>query len=317
MPLATRKIADTIAWARLLSFNRNPVIGNALEPALTFANHIQQIIMSPPFNWWWNVQELVFTCNPLPATATSTAATVASNVLSVTAANIFSVGDTVTISGFTGALAGLNGIVMVITASTPTTFTGTVNFPNNTDTVGTFTDVATQDYTIPVANFSHIDHASVRDLVGTSPNFTTGKFFELQIKNTLTHESVQARPVYLSPHSEDGNGNMTFRVSPAPDKPYPVLMHVQNIPTPITSMNQVWSMPDFMQYIYEAGFLALLWEFADDPRAAQQVSRFKAALLGKAEGLTEEEKNIFLNNWQTLQDTYAGKMQQGMQARAV
>jgi len=317
MAIATRKVADTIAWARNLSFNRNPVIGNALEPALTFANHLQQIILSPPFSWWWNAQEIAFACSATPFTATSTAATVAANVLTVTAANNFAVGGVVTISGFAGALAGLNGQLLIVSASTTTSFTGNVVFANASDTVGTFTFINTQDYTVPLSGFSHIDHSSVRDLVGTSPNFTNGKFFELTTKNNLSFESVQARPTFISPHFEDGNGNMTFRISPAPDKPYPVVVHVQLIPTPITSINQAWGMPDFMQYIYEAGFLALLWEFADDPRASQQTQRFKAALLGKAEGLNEEERNIFLNNWAILQDGAGMRAQQGIQARGV
>lgn len=316
MAIATRKIADTIAWARLLTFNRNPVIGNALEPALTFANHIQQTILSPPFSWWWNAQEVAFTCSSTPITATSTAASVASNVLTVTAPNNFAVGAVVSISGFAGALLGLNGTLLIVSTATSTSFTGPVNFANASDTVGTFTYINTQDYTVPLSGFSHIEHASVRDLVGTS-NFTNGKFFELTTKNQLSFESVAARPTFISPHFEDGNGNMTFRISPAPDKPYPIVAHVQLIPTPITSINQVWGMPDFMQYIYEAAFLGLFWEFSDDPRAAQQISRFKAALLSKAEGLTEEERNIFLNNWQMLQDGYGMKMQQGIQARAV
>ena len=43
--------------------------------------------------------------------------------------------------------------------------------------------------------------------------------------------------------------------------------------------------------------------------------KFKAALLGRAEGLSEEEKNIFLNNWDALKEYFALKMSQGIQAR--
>lgn len=320
MPLATRKIGDSIEWAKRYTFNRNPVIGNSLEPALTSANIVQQVILSPPFDWWWNNQELVFTCNPTANSATSTSATVAGGTLTVTATNTFAVGNIVMLSLFSGALANLNGTIMIITAANSTTFSGTVQFANaGPDTTGgKFTNVTTQDYTIPVPAFSHIEHASVLDLTGTSPNFTPAKWWELTIKNQLALEKVAARPNFISPHTEDGNGNMTFRVSAAPDKPYPVSIHVQLAAPGITSINQTWApLPDFMQYIYDWGFLALMLQFSDDPgRAAYANSQFKAALLGRAEGLSEEQKNIFLNNWDALQAGYMMKMQQGIQARS-
>lgn len=322
MPLSTRTIANTIEWAKRLSFNRNPVLGNSLEPALTSANLVQQVILSPPFEWWWNTQELVFTCNPTPNEATSTTATVASGVLTVTATNTFASQNIVIIGGFTGVLEALNGTVVIIDTATGSGFTADVKFADaGPDTSsGTFTNVTTQDYTIPAPSFSHIEHASVLDLkpvVGSDPqSYTTLKWWELEVKNNLALETSANRPNFISPQVEDGNGNVTFRMGSAPDKPYPVSVHVQLAAPGITSINQTWApLPDFMQYIYDWGFLALIWHFADDPRAAYANSQFKAALLNRAEGLTEEQKNIFLNNWEQLQAGYLLKMQQGIQAR--
>lgn len=318
MALATRKITDSIEWAKRFSFNRNPVIGNSLEPALTSANLVQQVILSPPFEWWWNNQELAFTCKPTPNSATSTSATVASGVLTVTATNTFAQGNVVMIGTFSAALAGLSGQVIVLQSATGSSFTANVNFPNaGPDTTSTtFTNATTQDYTLPVPTFSHIEHASVRDLTGASAPFTPGKWIEMTIKNNLSLESTQARPMFISPHTEDGQGNTTFRVSAAPDKPYPVTVHVQLAAPGITSINQTWGpLPDFMQYIYDWGFLAFMWQFADDPRAGYAENKFKAALLSRAEGLTEEEKNIFLNNWEELKAGYMLKLQQGIAAR--
>lgn len=316
MALATRKIADSIEWAKRFSFNRNPVIGNSLEPALTSANLVQQVILAPPFEWWWNNQELAFTCSPTPNSATSTSATVAGGVLTVTATNTFALGNVIMIGTFTGALAGLSGQVIVLASANSTTFTANVNFPNaGPDTTGAvFTNATTQDYTLPVPSFSHIEHASVRDLVGAQN--TPGKWIELTVENNLSLESSQSRPMFISPHAEDGQGNTTFRVSAAPDKPYPITIHVQLAAPGITSINQTWApLPDFMQYIYDWGFLAFMWQFADDPRAPYAEGKFKAALLGRSEGLTEEQKNIFLNNWDELKAGYMLKLQQGIQAR--
>ena len=313
MALSTRTISNSIDWAKRLSFNRNPVIGNSLEPALTSANLVAQAILGPPFEWWWNNVEISFTCSPTPSAATSTAASVAANVLTVTAANSFAVSSQVLISGFTGALKALNGQIITLLTATSSNFTAAVTFANNTDTVGTFTNVTTQDYTVAVPAFSHIEHASVLDIL---PDGTFGKWMQLTVKNDLALESSANRPEFISPHTQDANGNVTFRVFSAPDKSYPVSIHVQQVAPQFTSINQIWGLPDFMQSVYDWGFLALMWLFADDPRAQYAENKFKAALLGRAEGLTEEEKNIFLNNWADLQAGFLMKTQQGIQARA-
>jgi hypothetical protein len=313
MALSTRTIADTINWAKRFNFNRNPVIGNSLEPALTCASLVIQTILSPPFDWWWNNQELVFTCNPVPNAATSTVIGIAAGVLTVTATNTFKVGDVVIASAIAGSSAALNGLVLVIATASSSQFTATVTLPNSTDTVGVFTNVTTQDYTVPGSTLSHISHASILDL---NSDGTPNKWMQLTVKNDLAFESSQNRPEFIGVNSQDGNGNIVFRVFSSPDKKYPVSVHIDLAAPAITSINQTWApLPDFLQYIYDWGFLALMWQFSDDPRAAYANNQFKAALLGRQQGLSEEQKNIFLNNWEALQDGYVMKMQQGIMAR--
>jgi len=312
MALSTKTIQDSINWAKRFNFNRNPVIGNSLEPALTSAELVAQAILSPPFEWWWNNQDLVFTCSPTPATATSTAAAVASGVLTVTATNTFGVGQAALVSAFAGNLSGLNGQIIRIESASSTQFTANVNVADNTDTVGTFTAATTQDYSVAIDNFSHIKHASVYDLDANNP-----KWWELKVQNNLALESSQARTMFIGPNYEDGNGNISFRLFPSPDLAYPISIQAQLAAPEVTSVNQTWApLPDFMQYVYDWGFIAFMWLFADDPRAQYAEGKFKAALLGRAEGLTEEEKNIFLNNWEELKAGYLMKLQQGIQARA-
>jgi hypothetical protein len=318
MALTTKTIGDTINWAKRFSFERNPVIGNSLEPALTSANMVMQTILAPPMDWWWNALELGFTCNPTAAVATSTVVSVAGGIVTVTAPNTFAVGSPV-LSSALGVLTALNGQLLIVATATPTGFTSEFvpGLANGSDTVGTFTSLSTQDYTLPVPNFSHIEHASVLDLAGTAPNYTPVKWWELTVKNHLSLESSQNRPLFIGPHTEDANGNVTFRLASAPDKPYPVSLHVQLTAPPITSMNQTWApLPDFMEYIYEWGFMALMWQFADDPRSQLANNNFKAGILARAEGLTEEERNIFLNNWEALYQNPMAK-QMGTQGRGV
>ena len=90
MAISTKTISDTINWAKRFTFNRNPVIGNSLEPALTSAQMVMQTILSPPFEFWWNNEELVFTCNPVPNSATSTVVSVAGGIVTVTAPTLLS-----------------------------------------------------------------------------------------------------------------------------------------------------------------------------------------------------------------------------------
>src|SRR5207253_1174341 len=112
--------------------------------------------------------------------------------------------------------------------------------------------------------------------------------------------------------------NMTFRLMPAPNLAYPVQIHVQKAPPLLTSVNSTWApIPDYMQYVYNWGMLALIWMFADDARTQYANQKFQAALLGRAEGLTEMQRNIFLNNWHALTGLDQMKTQQGVQAHGV
>jgi hypothetical protein len=57
--------------------------------------------------------------------------------------------------------------------------------------------------------------------------------------------------------------------------------------------------------------------FNDDPRAPMYNSQFKAALLARQDGLTAEERDVFLNNWDMLTSRQQMNAQQGTQARGV
>jgi hypothetical protein len=300
-------------WAKKLSFNRLSAIGNNLEPALTSANMVMQTVLGPPFSWWWNTQELAFTTSPTANSAAITNVSVAAGIATITTANTFAVGNLVIPSLLTTATF-LNGQLLIVlpgsTASQILAAVTTTTYASAPDT-GTITNATTQDYTIPAPAFSHIEHASVLD---TSK--TPVQWMELKVQNELALDSRNARPMFVGPHVEDGNGNVTFRVMPSPNAVYPVSIHVQLASPLITSINQTWApMPDFMQYIYSWGFLALIWAFADDARFQIANAKFTAGLLARAEGLTEEEKNIFMANWNLQTSQVSGKTQQGNQAR--
>jgi len=312
MAISTVTISQTMEWAKKLSFNRLSAIGNNLEPALTSANMIMQTILGPPFQWWWNTQELSFTTSPTAYSAPLTNVSVTAGIATINTVNTFAKGNLVLPSNV-GVATFLNGQLLIVLTASPTQITAavtTTTYASAADT-GTLTNATTQDYTIAAPAFSHIEHASILDITRTPSNWV-----ELKVQNNLALDSRNARPMFVGPEVEDGNGNVIFRVMPSPNAAYPVTVHVQLAAPLITSINQTWGpMPDFMQYIYSWGFLALIWAFADDVRFPIANSKFTAGLLARAEGLTQEERNIFLNQWDAVTGMGPQKSAQGMTAR--
>lgn len=169
-----------------------------------------------------------------------------------------------------------------------------------------------QDYVVNTPNFAWIENSAVQD-----PGTTNQR--QLSVKMSLAIDSVAqaSRPTFISPLNQDtSTGDVTFRLMPVPDKPYIVNQLVQQSPTLFANLSDVWGpIPDYLSYIYNWGFLSMMWMFADDPRWAMANQKFIAHLLGAAQGLEETEKNIFLNNWNGITPAQNIAIQQGYQAR--
>jgi hypothetical protein len=313
--ISTNTILGSMEWAKRFNFNRPSGIGNRLEPAKTSANMVMQTILGPPFKWWWNNEEWTFTCSPTPLTAVPTGnVSITAGILTMTVATTIGTQQIILLSGFTAATV-LNGQSAVVLTNTGSVITAQINLPNLASTAATgglITAATTQDYTLAIPELSHIEHASVLDI--SRP--TASKWIELSVKDNLALESNTARPEFIEPHVQDAAGNVTFRVMPAPNLAYPVSIHIQKTAPLITSLNQTWApIPDFMEYIYNQGFLAAMYSFSDDPRAASANQKFITHMLGRATGLTAIERNIFINNWNDLTELEKMTMQQGVQAR--
>ena len=151
----------------------------------------------------------------------------------------------------------------------------------------TFACVAgTQDYDIATTNFGTINEVQIQDP-------TTNAWYQLTYKKDLSLDGAQARPVYFSDHIDDGNGTITFRLMPVPDKAYNVNIHANSSATLFTSMNDTWGpIPDYMSYIYNWGFLSFMMMFSNDIRSTFCGQQFAAHLLANSEGLNELERNI-------------------------
>jgi hypothetical protein len=148
-----------------------------------------------------------------------------------------------------------------------------------------------QDYTAGgLSNFSFLEGGTVQP--------ASGKNFEVLVKNILHVENQQARALHISPLLDDGLGNITFRLSPAPDQIYTATLIFQNKAPLLLSLAQTWApIPDEKSYIYQWGFLALMSLIGNDARFNEYNQKFITGQLGAQGGLTDLERNIFLSNW--------------------
>lgn len=142
---------------------------------------------------------------------------------------------------------------------------------------------------------------------------------QISAKIDLALESVTGRPNAISAQFNDSNGNVTFRLMQCPDASYPVSITVQQKPPVIASLYDTWTpIPDEYSRLYNWGFLALTYLYADDPRFAVTNQKFITNMLSTSGGLSETEMNIWLNNWQSVTGapvTLADNLQQGRQGR--
>ena len=161
-----------------------------------------------------------------------------------------------------------------------------------------------QDYQAILSDFGFLEGGTVQAVTG-------GKAWEISVRNLLLVDAQSARPAFVSPLIDDGMGNITFRLSPAPDQGYNVVLPYQRKPPQLMSFGYTWSpVPDEKNYICQWGFLSLMSLIGNDARFSEYNIKFITALLAAQGGLSEMEKNIFLANWtrvmQNLQSSQLG-----------
>lgn len=154
----------------------------------------------------------------------------------------------------------------------------------------TNTTAATQDYGISIAGFGFIENAFLAG--ATSP-------IELSPTLSLAVDSIVDRPIYIAPQVQSGN-TITFRLQPVPPitPECTVTVNFQFAAPFFSALTQTWApIPDNYQYVYSWGFLSLMQEYFGNPRAEVTRQKFIGSLLAVAEGLTEQERNIFAAAW--------------------
>ena len=307
----TITLQKSVDWAKSFLGWRPLTVGVGNEPALTSANLILQTIIGPPFAWNWNrnsttffttqnVQDYVQALSDFGfiekasyvAAADITNVSLTSNVATYTAANSFAKNDIVNVTGLATSGGDFNVTNATITSASATQFTVALVHAN----VG-----STPDTGVALA----------------------GKISEIpNMENVLASGKEPGTPNYIAPQIDDNAGNITFRLLPVPDGKYQItVVYQKRIPSLMTTISSTWApIPDHYSYVYQHGFLSLMAAYANDARWASFNSKFVGALLSVADGLEEEQKNIFMNAWlqNVTQMQLAGlKSQQGTQARGI
>ena len=306
----TITIGGSINWAQAYNGYRTLTVGTSSEPAITSANMLIQTILAPPFFWNWNRGSATFNtisgtqdyaqavptfgfiekaAYKIPA-ATITNTALSAGVATYTASNNFQAGDSVTVTGSTNGAGVFNVTKQNVATASASQFTVLINNPNV---------------------------ASAGDTGTAVVGITT------ELSNTVTilgTGSGVGAPNAVAPQIDDNTGNITFRLLPIPDRVYTVeVIFQKKIPALVSATSNTWApIPDHYSYIYQWGFLALMWAYTGDMRWPQASQKFVTGLLGIAEGLTEEQKNVFQNTWLSSiseQQAVGMKVQQGIGSR--
>jgi hypothetical protein len=147
------------------------------------------------------------------------------------------------------------------------------------------------------------------------------KVTEISVITTgLSTESIVKRPSSAALYLQDNIGNVTLRLNTLPDEAYTIEGLYQRAPVWMTSLAAGWSpIPDHLAFIYDWGFLGFLSLLVKDARAPIFLGKFASHLLSSQDGLTAQQRNIFLGNFLDLMNQQGREQlatQQGAQGRA-
>lgn len=172
-------------------------------------------------------------------------------------------------------------------------------FPwNRAENSAIVTSAGVTDYVLALPSFGWLEKATI-----TNPVMTPTTVKEIEVFQVLAKDSKQNQPQKIAPILDDNNGNITFRLMPPPDAPgqtpnnYTVTLTIQNAPLVVTSLTSLWApIPDKYAFLYETAMLAHLQLMYSPQLYMMNMEMFYRQLVGVAEGLSETEKNIFLED---------------------
>jgi hypothetical protein len=147
----------------------------------------------------------------------------------------------------------------------------------------------------------------------------SGNIHQLGGAVSLAVDGNATRPTSMAAQYDDNNGGITFRMDKTPDRDYTAYLDYQMKATLLTSPASVWGVvPDEFNYIFNWGFLCQMSLLVNDSRFPIFENYFIARLLGAQDGLTDQERNIFVANWMALSATLTrsvGSVNSGLAGR--
>jgi hypothetical protein len=180
----------------------------------------------------------------------------------------------------------------------------------NTASIALSTAAGT-DYGAYLPLFSFLDTQWLVDAQGAN--------HELNGALSLPKVGLKGQPTLIAPQYDDNAGNITFRVKPLPNGNYTAYLDYQMKMQLMTSAGSTWgTVDDTFLYVFNEGFLALMMLLVNDARFPIFEGYFIAHLLGAQDGLTEQERDIFLGTWMGKVGTIArsqGMVNQGLAGR--
>ena len=163
---------------------------------------------------------------------------------------------------------------------------------------------AATDYLQAVANFGFIEAAWLVDDAGDQ--------YSLNGAVVLAVNESVGRPERVAPQFDDNAGNITFRMDKTPDQDYICYVDFQQTAPLLSSPASGWGpVPDYFNYIFNFGYLAVIALLTNDSRFPIYEKWFIGRLLAAQGALSDQERNIFLANWATAMVTLKRADMQG------
>ena len=151
------------------------------------------------------------------------------------------------------------------------------------------------DYVVNITDFSFLEKVTLIKPDG-SYSFEVKDVYNT---NALGYSvSKPAEPKSVSVHQVDFGTNVTLRFMAIPDLAYTSVLTYQSLIPDMVNLSDPWPIPSQYKDIFNNLFAAEAYQAVDDDQEAQRYRmRGIAALLSKAEGLTEMQRNAFLSQF--------------------
>lgn len=217
----------------------------------------------------------------------------------------------------TGSEPALTVANMVVTFIQNPPFTWPTNRAEDTSLT---TVAGTQDYTLSITNFGFLETVT---LTKSSKSFAIARVYNSKVLGISSEQS--ARPEAVCVKTVTPGTSIAIRFLSAPDAVYTGTTTYQKAPVLFTATSQDWftqcGIPVYYMDIFNNLFLAECFQANGDPQEAGVYRRRgMAALIAKADGLTEMQKSMMLAQatFSDLQTIAANlRTQEAAQARGI